>query len=148
MAEADWKCGPCFLCHYVLPDDVRPDDVPVAVLGVAGCPGFFTVRGPRSLKTLSQKTWPCRAWEGSCSYCRESFGIAAAVTEAHRLRAQRPSGAGTGQCWVWCCVGTKWQQRTMVPTVSNLYALGPLFRKAYSLPDCTKQVFFSDGGRA
>ena len=42
--------------------------------------------------------------------------------------------------------GPMWRQRTTVPTVDNLDALGPLFQKANSLPDCTERVFFARMG--
>ena len=41
-------------------------------------------------------------------------------------------------------VGPMWRERTTVPTVDNLDALGPLFPRANSLSHCNARLFFSD----
>ena len=70
-------------------------------------------------------------------------GMAVAVTEGQRLRAQSPSGAEAGRFGgpMRRC-GPIWRQRTTVPTVDHLDILRPLFQRANSLPDCNDRVLF------
>ena len=61
--------------------------------GQLKAPCFFTQR-PKKFEDAAQE-------DVSCSDCRDSCS----VTEARRLRAQRPSGADSGQFGVECGVG-------------------------------------------
>ena len=101
------------------------------------CAGFFT----RRPNFAAQEVRRCGAGaQGAAAIA----WMAAAVTEAKRLRAQSLRGLVLVNLDSDASVGLRWRARITVPTEDNLEVFRPLFLRINSPPDYIEQVFFSD----